>query len=82
MTLAQDLHDALLELRRSGYQQMYNGRPSCPFCDNFVDDEETHDPDCILLRLRKSRRALPSAAAAGSGSLPDGVGLADSGEGD
>jgi len=35
-------------LYRHGYQPMYNGRPSCPFCSNFVDDEETHTKYCLL----------------------------------
>jgi hypothetical protein len=41
----------LRHLRDDGYQPSYNGRPSCPFCGNFVDDEETHDPKCVLLDL-------------------------------
>ena len=36
-------------LRVQGYQPMYNGRPSCPGCSNFVDEEETHKPGCITL---------------------------------
>ncbi len=40
---------ALEGLRDEGYQPSYNGRPSCPFCYNFVDDEETHAPGCVLV---------------------------------
>ena len=43
------LRNHLLALRAHGYQPVYNGRPSCPFCDNFIDEEETHDPSCVLL---------------------------------
>lgn len=50
------LREALEHLRDHGYQPMYNGRPSCPFCHQFVDDEETHLPSCILLA------ALPHGA--------------------
>lgn len=32
-----------------GYQPSYNGRPSCPICGAFVDDEETHTKGCALL---------------------------------
>ena len=39
-------------LGASAHQPMYNGRPSCPFCDNFVDDEETHHPRCIVVSVR------------------------------
>lgn len=38
----------LEDLFARGYQPQYNGRPSCPFCGNFVDDEETHTPVCVL----------------------------------
>jgi len=38
-------------LRDHGYQPMYNGRPSCPFCLNFVDDEETHTEGCELVAI-------------------------------
>ena len=34
----------------NGYQPRYNGRPSCPFCANFVDAEETHAADCLLVQ--------------------------------
>ena len=34
------------------HQPMYNGRPSCPFCGNFVDDEETHVDGCVVLECR------------------------------
>lgn len=43
------LRGALEWLRDHGYQPGYNGRPSCPFCENFVDDEEGHDADCALV---------------------------------
>lgn len=46
--MSEPLQRALAHIRDSGYQPMYNGRPSCPFCHNFVDDEETHRPDCVL----------------------------------
>lgn len=46
-----ELQDALLRLREHGYMPMYNGRPSCPFCHNFVDEEETHNPGCVLLAV-------------------------------
>lgn len=39
----------LEHLRDNGYQPMYNGRPSCPFCANFLDDEETHTESCPLV---------------------------------
>lgn len=42
---------ALAGIKRSGYQPMYNGRPSCPFCQHFVDEEQTHHPACVLLPL-------------------------------
>jgi len=45
---------ALARIRDHGYQPMYNGRPSCPFCSNFVDDEETHRADCPLLAALRS----------------------------
>jgi hypothetical protein len=47
--VVQRLVERLHTLRDHGYQPMYNGRPSCPFCSNFIDDEETHSSDCILL---------------------------------
>lgn len=40
---------ALRNIRDFGYQPMYNGRPSCPFCNNFVDEEETHRKGCVLV---------------------------------
>lgn len=43
------LFEMLRNIRDQGYQPGYNGRPSCPFCENFVDDEETHEPECVLL---------------------------------
>jgi hypothetical protein len=43
------LREALERLRDHGYQPMYNGRPSCPFCGTFVDDEESHRPSCLLV---------------------------------
>jgi hypothetical protein len=42
----EELEEAIYHASR--YQPMYNGRPSCPFCGNFVDDEETHTEDCIV----------------------------------
>jgi hypothetical protein len=42
--------ERLQVLADHGYQPMYNGRPSCPFCANFVDDEQTHRPTCSLIR--------------------------------
>ena len=39
----------MTNLRDYGHQPMYNGRPSCPFCGNFVDDEQTHEPACELV---------------------------------
>lgn len=39
----------LEHLLRNGYKPMYNGRPSCPFCENFVDADETHDDGCPLV---------------------------------
>lgn len=47
------LRAGLEGLRDHGYQPMYNGRPSCPFCLNFVDDEETHRPGCVLVAALK-----------------------------
>ena len=50
-----------LERLRYGYQPMYNGRPSCPLCNNFVDDEETHKPDCLTVTvLRRLREGVPA----------------------
>jgi hypothetical protein len=43
------LREELEDLLRNGYQPMYNGRPSCPFCNHFVDSEETHADDCALV---------------------------------
>lgn len=43
------LSHALSRLRDRGYQPSYNGRPSCPFCSAFVDGEQTHSEECILL---------------------------------
>ena len=53
MDLLKAMVDRIEELEQaiyhaSRYQPMYNGRPSCPFCRNFVDDEETHTADCIV----------------------------------
>ena len=42
------LREALETLYRFGYQPMYNGRPSCPFCNHFIDDEDTHSAGCAL----------------------------------
>lgn len=36
------------------HQPSYNGRPSCAFCDNFVDDEETHEMDCIVVECERA----------------------------
>lgn len=30
------------------HQPRYNGRPSCPYCGNFVDSEEWHTSSCAL----------------------------------
>ena len=55
-----DERDALAErCRRLGaklkvvqwYQPLYNGRPSCPDCQNFYEDG--HAPDCGLAALLK-----------------------------
>jgi hypothetical protein len=54
------LRAALEGLRDHGYQPMYNGRPSCPFCANFVDDEETHRPGCILVAALAASDAGPA----------------------
>lgn len=35
-------------LQASRHQPMYNGRPSCPFCGNFVDSEEAHTTHCLV----------------------------------
>ena len=43
-----DLRSRLQAIFDHGYQPMYNGRPSCPFCHNFVDEEETHTHGCAL----------------------------------
>ncbi|MEO6666172.1 MAG: hypothetical protein ABIO65_05285 [Nitrospiria bacterium] len=40
---------ALERLAHSGYQPMHNGRPSCPFCGNFIDAEEDHTASCLLV---------------------------------
>jgi hypothetical protein len=45
------LHD----IYDNGYQPGYNGRPSCPFCGNFIDDEETHSDTCELRRALLDR---------------------------
>lgn len=42
------MNSSLRVLYNYGYQPMYNGRPSCPFCNNFVDEEETHSKNCLL----------------------------------
>jgi hypothetical protein len=47
--MTERLRMALRAMRDYGYQPMYNGRPSCPFCGNFVDDEEGHNRGCVLL---------------------------------
>jgi hypothetical protein len=49
------LRRALERLRDHGYQPMYNGRPSCPFCSSFVDAEETHAEGCVLVAALDSR---------------------------
>ncbi|HTR71894.1 MAG TPA: hypothetical protein VMH41_16920 [Mycobacteriales bacterium] len=59
--LAEQLLMALESLRDGGYQPRYNGRPSCPVCGNFVDDEETHTPGCVLVA---AVNALPDIVAA------------------
>ena len=46
--------EAILEA--SPYQQRYNGRPSCPFCDEFIDEESTHDNDCIVIEIQGRQR--------------------------
>jgi hypothetical protein len=38
-----------------GYQPMYNGRPSCPFCAHFTDDEDTHADSCDLMAFLRLR---------------------------
>lgn len=48
MTPVDDLITALERLRRHGYQPMYNGRPSCPFCGHFIDSEDRHAFGCVL----------------------------------
>jgi hypothetical protein len=53
------LRDALIGLRDHGYQPRHNGRPSCPFCSRFVDDEETHAPGCVLLNLPATPASPP-----------------------
>lgn len=50
----------LESLRDSGYQPGYNGRPSCPFCANFIDSEETHTPTCPLPRIIRALAATPA----------------------
>lgn len=47
-----ELREAIVRAGR--YQPTYNGRPSCPFCGNFVDDEETHLPNCIVVECRQA----------------------------
>lgn len=42
----QELELAILSASR--YQPRYNGRPSCPFCGNYIDNEETHLESCIV----------------------------------
>ncbi len=54
--LVKALGRQLRTIRDYGHQPMYNGRPSCPFCDNFVDEEETHRPGCILILLKLGPR--------------------------
>lgn len=58
MSRAEAAESRVAELERiivkaSRYQPMYNGRPSCPFCGNFVDDEETHQDACIVVEIEK-----------------------------
>jgi len=43
-----DIRPTLKHLFEKGYQPMYNGRPSCPFCFNFIDEEQGHTSDCSL----------------------------------
>lgn len=43
-------------LQASSYQPMYNGRPSCPFCGNYIDDEETHTDNCIVNYIKEGRK--------------------------
>lgn len=62
---AERLTARLRHIRDSGYQPMYNGRPSCPFCGNFVDNEETHSPDCVLVATLDAARG-----SAGPGLTP------------
>jgi hypothetical protein len=62
-----DFGDELTHLRDHGYQPSYNGRPSCPFCANFIDDEETHAAGCPLVRAVNDYdrlRAIEDAAKA------------------
>jgi hypothetical protein len=53
--IEQALTRALESIRDNGFQPMFNGRPSCPFCDRFVDEEETHSPHCVLVVALASR---------------------------
>ncbi len=45
------LQSALQRIHDFGYQPMYNGRPSCPFCFNFIDEEgqHRHRTNCVLV---------------------------------
>ena len=53
---------ALRALLDGGYQPMYNGRPSCPFCGNFIDAEQTHRLDCSGLVFLDRIEKLEAAA--------------------
>lgn len=55
-TISSELFYDLLHLSEIGHQPMYNGRPSCPICENFLDNEETHDPTCSLLEIQEGER--------------------------
>ena len=57
-----ELRDWLEALRDYGYQPMYNGRPSCPRCLNFIDEEETHRPGCLLLHIDDALTAAAVSA--------------------
>jgi hypothetical protein len=49
LNVLRNLVSTLEYLRDVGFQPMYNGRPSCPFCQHFVDDEEEHHESCVLV---------------------------------
>jgi hypothetical protein len=48
------LEDIIVEAEH--HQPMYNGRPSCPFCENFTDEEGGHDMYCIVTQIRELRK--------------------------